>query len=358
MTNVPSAPREFLQKRQLGVGAFSRVWLAQHIALRKEVAIKIITKADVRTDKMKERLDREIENHKKMNHPYIAPLFSVTENILHYFLVMEYVPGGSLLDRISEAGRLTEREARHYFRQILSALTYLHQQLHIAHRDLKCDNVMIDEHNNVRLIDFGFSKSFDNDLLRTNCGSPRYAAPEMFRSGPYTEACDVWSLGVILYVSVCGKFPFDSLNMQDLGHVVLTAEPEYPDHLSHNVSDLLRGMLRKSPSARLTIDKITAHPWVGSRVPLAGSSGALVRSSETLETKLARRDKSRVAGMLPKTLPVEKSPETKSSVSIVERLCATGKFRPAKKRNDEMAKTGAVQITPAVRGVRRLAHDL
>lgn len=173
-SNHPSVPREFLLERQLGSGSYSQVWSAMHVALRKRVAIKIIPKQSLQSAKAKQRLTREIENHKKLQHPYIASLFSVTENIFHYFLVLEFVPGGTLQHKIANGGALSENDARHYFVQLLSAIDYLHNQKHCAHRDLKADNIVIDENNNIRLIDFGFSKIFDKgeDPLSTLCGSP------------------------------------------------------------------------------------------------------------------------------------------------------------------------------------------
>ena len=342
MDRRPSAPPEFSLKRQLGAGAFSRVWLAQHVVLRKDVAIKIVSKSDLRDAKTKERLEREIEIHKRMQHPYIASLFHVTENVLQYFLVMEYVPGGSLLDRVSAAGRLSENDARHYFRQLLSAVTYLHKRLHIAHRDLKCENVMLDAGNNVRIIDFGFSKAFNEDLMRTNCGSPRYAAPEMFRPGPYTEAVDVWSLGVILYVCVCGMFPFESQNMRDLGHFVSTADPSYPEYLTPSVVDLLRGMLMKNPSARMTVDDVAAQQWVGGAAPVIDD--IIFGNDDTLETKILKRENAtrRLAGELPRALPsAAKKTSQGSGTSVIERLCATGKFRLAQKKETENIRAAA-----------------
>lgn len=170
----PSAPREFILESQLGSGSFASVWVAMHVNLRKRVAIKIITKHSVRTPKARHRFDREVAIHKEIQHPHIASLFSTTENILNFYLVMEYIPGGSLHQKIASNGRLSEGEAHHYFVQILSALDYLHNEKHIAHRDLKADNIVIDQNNNIRLIDFGFSKIFDNntDPMTTLCGSP------------------------------------------------------------------------------------------------------------------------------------------------------------------------------------------
>lgn len=170
----PSAPREFILESRLGSGSFASVWVAMHVNLRKKVAIKIISKHSVRSPKTRLRFEREAAIHKEIQHPHIASLFSVTENILNYYLVMEYIPGGSLHQKIATTGRLTEMEAHHYFVQILSALNYLHNEKHIAHRDLKADNIVIDQNNNIRLIDFGFSKYFqnENDPLTTLCGSP------------------------------------------------------------------------------------------------------------------------------------------------------------------------------------------
>ncbi|OHS97608.1 CAMK family protein kinase [Tritrichomonas foetus] len=169
----PSAPREFILENQLGSGAFSQVWLAQHVSLRKKVAIKVISKQSVRTPKGHSRFIRETEIQKRVHHPYIASLFYVSENILHHYLVMEYVNGITLQNRISNSGHISEFEAQHYFLQIFSAISYLHEKLKVIHRDLKADNIMIDQNNNIRLIDFGFACDIDDDEeLRKCCGSP------------------------------------------------------------------------------------------------------------------------------------------------------------------------------------------
>lgn len=174
--NKPSAPEGFTLENQLGEGASSRVWLAKHNELQKYVAIKIITKQYLREPGKKDKFLLEIQIHKMIQHPYIAQFFGVKENFLNYYLIVEYIPNGSLLDKVINVEYFSDSEALHYFTQILSAVQYLHDTLHVVHRDLKLENILVDENYNCKLIDFGFSHNFDpeddKDGLNTPCGSP------------------------------------------------------------------------------------------------------------------------------------------------------------------------------------------
>jgi hypothetical protein len=142
-------------------------------------------------------------------------------------------------------------------------LEYLHLEMHVAHRDLKCENVLLDCHNNIRVIDFGLSYQFpeSHPELTTACGSPAYAAPEMVKGNTYTRATDIWSTGVMLFAIIAGHLPFDDANVQRLLQRVVGTEPAYPSYMSPPLVDLIQKMLVKDPDYRVTLEAIRAHPW-------------------------------------------------------------------------------------------------
>jgi serine/threonine protein kinase len=179
------------------------------------------------------------------------------------FLVQEYVENGNLLDYVNTNGRLAEDQARRYFAQLVSVLDYLHAELKVAHRDLKCENVLLDRYNNIRVIDFGLSNQFTeiNPVLRTACGSPAYAAPEMVKGNPYTPAADIWSAGILLFAIVAGYLPYDDDNIQRLLQKIVYTEVRYPAFMTPQLIDLLQKMICKDPQRRITLEMIKHHPW-------------------------------------------------------------------------------------------------
>ena len=253
----------FILERNIGSGAFASVWRGKHSLSNSAVAIKVIAKSTISTEVAQTRLQREISLLKQMDHPFIAEFFQMIENDEYYFLVMEYVEHGNLLDYVNTNGRLSEEQARRYFAQLVSVLEYLHEEKKVAHRDLKCENVLLDRYNNIRVIDFGLSNVF-SDLspeLSTACGSPAYAAPEMIKGNTYTIAADIWSAGILLFAIVAGHLPFDDENVQRLLQKIVYTEAFYPSFLSPPLVDLLRKMICKDPDQRITLEKIKVHPW-------------------------------------------------------------------------------------------------
>jgi serine/threonine protein kinase len=164
---------------------------------------------------------------------------------------------------MNDNGRLSEDQARRYFTQLLTVLEYLHSEQKVAHRDLKCENVLLDRYNNIRLIDFGLSNQFTdlNPQLRTACGSPAYAAPEMIQGNTYTYTADIWSAGILLFALVAGYLPFDDDRASGVLQKVVHSEVGYPAFISPQLRDLLQKMICKDPEERITLDMIKAHPW-------------------------------------------------------------------------------------------------
>ncbi len=166
---------------------------------------------------MDQKIRREIKILKLFRHPHIIRLYEVIETPTDIFLVMEYVDGGELFEYIVQRGRLLETEARKFFQQIISGIEYCHRYM-VVHRDLKPENLLLDSDKNIKIADFGLSNMMlDGNFLKTSCGSPNYAAPEVITGKLYAgPEVDVWSCGVILYALLCGKLPFDEETIPSL----------------------------------------------------------------------------------------------------------------------------------------------
>lgn len=197
-----------------------------------QVAIKIIDKTQLDSTNL-EKVYREVEIMKQLEHPHIVKLYQVMQTKNMIYMVCEYANKGEIFDYIARHGRMEESRARATFAQILSAVEYCHA-IGVAHRDLKAENLLLDAQMNVKIADFGFSNRFvPGEKLSTWCGSPPYAAPEVFRGKHYAgPEIDIWSLGVVLYVLVCGALPFDGSTLQSLRDRVLSGRFRIPYFMS------------------------------------------------------------------------------------------------------------------------------
>ena len=209
------------------------------------------------------KLYREVRIMKMLRHPNIVTLYEVIETKYSLFLVMEYASGGELYDYLVVHGRSKEKDARVKFRQILEAVWYCHQQ-RIIHRDLKAENLLLDANFNIKIADFGFSNLYNPaSQLETFCGSPPYAAPELFQGKAYVgPEVDVWSLGVILYVLTTGYLPFDGKTLAEMRESVCKAKYRIPFYLSEGVEKLLKKMLVRDPSKRAGLQVIADDAWL------------------------------------------------------------------------------------------------
>ncbi|XP_053290187.1 MAP/microtubule affinity-regulating kinase 3a isoform X1 [Pleuronectes platessa] len=248
--------------KTIGKGNFAKVKLARHILTGREVAIKIIDKTQLNPNSL-QKLFREVRIMKILNHPNIVKLFEVIETERTLYLVMEYASGGEVFDYLVAHGRMKEKEARAKFRQIVSAVQYCHQK-HIVHRDLKAENLLLDADMNIKIADFGFSNEFTmGNKLDTFCGSPPYAAPELFQGKKYDgPEVDVWSLGVILYTLVSGSLPFDGQNLKELRERVLRGKYRIPFYMSTDCENLLKRFLVLNPAKRGTLEQIMRDRWI------------------------------------------------------------------------------------------------
>eukprot|EP00039_Didymoeca_costata_P032933 m.39939 g.39939 ORF g.39939 m.39939 type:complete len:510 (-) comp9611_c0_seq1:1400-2929(-) len=253
---------------KLGTGSFGEVFKAEHQITGHKVAVKIVNREKVRHLEMETKIKREIQILKLFRHPHIIKLFQVITSPTDIFMMMEYVSGGELFDYILERGKLVEPEARKLFQQIISGVEYCHRHM-VVHRDLKPENLLLDAENNVKIADFGLSNIMrDGDFLKTSCGSPNYAAPEVISGMLYAgPEVDVWSCGVILYVLLCGKLPFDDDYVPHLFKKIRDGIFTLPEHLSDGARDLVSRMLQVNPLQRLTIAQIRSHPWFAIDVP-------------------------------------------------------------------------------------------
>ncbi|XP_051951548.1 MAP/microtubule affinity-regulating kinase 3-like isoform X6 [Xyrauchen texanus] len=248
--------------KTIGKGNFAKVKLARQILTGREVAIKIIDKTQLNPTSL-QKLFREVRIMKILNHPNIVKLFEVIETEKTLYLVMEYASGGEVFDYLVAHGRMKEKEARAKFRQIVSAVQYCHQK-HIVHRDLKAENLLLDADMNIKIADFGFSNEFTiGNKLDTFCGSPPYAAPELFQGKKYDgPEVDVWSLGVILYTLVSGSLPFDGQNLKELRERVLRGKYRIPFYMSTDCENLLKRFLVLNPVKRGTLEQIMKDRWI------------------------------------------------------------------------------------------------
>ncbi|VEN43423.1 unnamed protein product [Callosobruchus maculatus] len=257
-------------EKTLGKGQTGLVKLGVHCVTGKKVAIKIINREKL-SESVLMKVEREIAIMKLIDHPHVLGLTDVYENKKYLYLVLEHVSGGELFDYLVKKGRLTPKEARRFFRQIISALDFCHSHS-ICHRDLKPENLLLDEKNNIKIADFGMASLQPmGSMLETSCGSPHYACPEVIRGEKYDgRKADVWSCGVILYALLVGALPFDDDNLRQLLEKVKRGVFHIPHFVPPDCQSLLRGMIEVNPEKRLTLADINKHPWV-----TAGGKGEL-----------------------------------------------------------------------------------
>lgn len=247
--------------KTLGEGSFGKVKLAVHRSTGQQVALKIIARKKLISRDMVGRVEREIEYLQLLRHPHIIKLYSVIKTQNEIIMVLEYA-GGELFDYIVSHGKLDEQQARRFFQQMICAVEYCHRHK-VVHRDLKPENLLLDDQLNVKIADFGLSNIMtDGNFLKTSCGSPNYAAPEVISGKLYAgPEVDVWSCGVILYVLLVGRLPFDDDHIPSLFAKIQRGVFTIPHWIRSEAADLIRKMLQTNPVQRATIDEIRQDPW-------------------------------------------------------------------------------------------------
>ncbi|XP_065589462.1 SNF-related serine/threonine-protein kinase-like [Cyrtonyx montezumae] len=251
-------------ERTLGKGHFAVVKLARHVFTGQRVAVKVIDKSKLAGEAAGQLL-QEVRCMKLVQHPNVVRLYEVIDTHAKLYLILELGDGGDMFDHIMRhEGGLAEPRAKHYFAQIVHAISYCHK-LHVVHRDLKPENVVFfQEQGVVKLTDFGFSNRFQpGKMLTTSCGSLAYSAPEILLGDEYdAPAVDIWSLGVILYMLVCGQPPFQEANDSETLTMIMDCRYTVPPHVSAQCSDLISRMLQRDPRQRASLEQIEGHAWL------------------------------------------------------------------------------------------------
>nr|CAD7440573.1 unnamed protein product [Timema bartmani] len=269
----------------LGVGTFGKVKIGEHQVTKHKVAVKILNRQKIKSLDVVGKIRREIQNLKLFRHPHIIKLYQVISTPTDIFMIMEYVSGGELFDYIVKHGKLKEYEARRFFQQIISGVDYCHRHM-IVHRDLKPENLLLDHNLHVKIADFGLSNMMmDGEFLRTSCGSPNYAAPEVISGKLYAgPEVDIWSCGVILYALLCGTLPFDDEHVPTLFRKIKSGIFPIPEYLNKTVVSLLCHMLQIDPMKRAAIDDIKKHEWFQWDLPAYLFPSPVEQDSSVIDT--------------------------------------------------------------------------
>ncbi|CAL1682715.1 unnamed protein product [Lasius platythorax] len=312
--------------KTIGAGSYATVKVAKSNRHDCQVAVKIVSKFQAPGDHLTKFLPREIEVVKGLKHPNLIRFLQAIETTHRVYIIMEYAQNGSLLDVIRRDIYIDELRSRKWFRQLLEAIDYCHNR-GIVHRDIKCDNLLMDHHFNIKLSDFGFArdqiktKNGEWLLSTTYCGSYAYASPEILRGIPYQpQLSDIWSMGVVLYTMVYGQLPFDDTNhAQLLKQVSLFSQKKvgFPKH--PKVSQLCRSLISRilvSQSARLRINNIRSDAWLETSVVAQTSIndrfvGIVSAIPESKESKVFDEH---VASIIPVIFQKNEKPEETASV--------------------------------------------
>ncbi|KAK2376222.1 CBL-interacting serine/threonine-protein kinase 8 [Trifolium repens] len=249
--------------RTIGEGTFAKVKFAQNTETGESVAMKILDRSTIIKHKMADQIKREISIMKLVRHPYVVRLHEVLASRTKIYIILEFITGGELFDKIVHHGRLSEAEARRYFQQLIDGVDYCHSK-GVYHRDLKPENLLLDSLGNMKISDFGLSALPEQgvSMLRTTCGTPNYVAPEVLSHKGYKGApADVWSCGVILYVLIAGYLPFDELDLTTLYSKIDKAEFSCPAWFPVGAKSLIQRILDPNPENRITIEQIRSDEW-------------------------------------------------------------------------------------------------
>ncbi|KAJ4839235.1 CBL-interacting serine/threonine-protein kinase 24 [Turnera subulata] len=263
MRNVKRKVGKYEVGRTVGEGTFAKVKFARNTETGAAVAMKILAKSTILKHRMVDQIKREISIMKIVRHPSIVRLHEVLASQTKIYIILEFVSGGELFDKIVHQGRLNENEARRYFQQLIDAVSHCHSKS-VYHRDLKPENLLLDGFGNLKVSDFGLSALPQQGvgLLHTTCGTPNYIAPEVLSNQGYDgAAADVWSCGVILYVLMAGYLPFDETDLPTLYRKINAAEYSCPFWFSPGAKSLIDKILDPNPKTRIKIEGIKKHHW-------------------------------------------------------------------------------------------------
>lgn len=283
-------------KEKLGTGSFAVVKRAVRKSDGKQFAVKVIKKSKLNAEELAVVHD-EVEIMHKINHQNCVHLYEMYETPKKIYMVLELLTGGELFDRIVAKGSYSEKEASELIRAITGAIKYLHD-IGITHRDLKPENLIYQSQaadSPIKITDFGLAKfrqakGSNVEAMHTACGTPGYVAPEVLEGKAYDKQVDLWSVGVILYILLCGFPPFYHESTQQLYKQIKRGEYDFPDpywsEISDSAKDLVRGLLTVDPAKRLSSDKVLQHAWiVGTGVSAKPLSSGHVQRLKMMQAK-------------------------------------------------------------------------
>ncbi|KAI0522849.1 hypothetical protein KFK09_005234 [Dendrobium nobile] len=249
--------------RTIGEGTFAKVKFAQNTETGESVAMKVLDRATIIKHKMADQIKREISIMKLVRHPHVVRLHEVLASRRKIYIILEFITGGELFDKIVRHGKLSENDSRKYFQQLIDGVDYCHSK-GVYHRDLKPENLLLDSQGCLKISDFGLSalRVEGVKLLQTTCGTPNYVAPEVLSHKGYDGAiADTWSCGVILYVLLAGYLPFDEVDLGTLYCKIEKAEFSCPSWFSIGAKSLVHRILDPNPDRRIRIDDIKNDDW-------------------------------------------------------------------------------------------------
>ena len=257
--NVEAFP-EFTGFRKIGNGSYGAVYAAVHAKTGLKVAIKMVDKITLLSEATRKGFQREREINAGMDHPFVAQFYRELTDSNGTYLVMELADGGQAVTR----GKIGEPQIQRFLCEMLSVVKYLHSEKHMVHRDLKLDNVLLDEAKNIRVIDFGLCGEISEaqPTLTEMCGTLLYMAPEVLKRRPYSYPADLWSVGVNAFALACGCFPFCGDNAKQLLKDIMGRNVEFPVKVTKECESLIRALLEKEPQNRPTIEQLAEHPFI------------------------------------------------------------------------------------------------
>lgn len=257
------------QRQLLGKGSFSSVYEYQNILTGENVACKVVNINTAISDSVYSHFRNEILIHSKINHASITQLKDILIDKDNIYIFLELCDGGNLNDMVQEFGGLTEEEAKHYFRQIIEALSFIHK-MGVAHRDLKLENILITADDDIKLNDFGLCKQANgDDPMMTVCGTLVYLAPEIISEKPYNGMkADIWSAGIALYAMIACHFPWvlpeglqPEQQMKETARQICSGNVALPDGIGVELQNLLGNLLNIDPDERPSAEEVLKHPW-------------------------------------------------------------------------------------------------
>lgn len=269
MGNQQSIHKDYLIKEKLGSGSFATVKKGIRKSDKEKFAIKEIKKGNLSDEELRV-VEMEVTIMKSIDHPNCVKLYKMYDTPKKVYMVLELLTGGELFDRIVAKGNFSEKEAAGVIHSVTTALKYLHS-LPVVHRDLKPENLLYaspDDDAAIKITDFGLAKSKNASKMSTACGTPGYVAPEVLKNLPYGPAVDMWSVGVVLYILLCGFPPFYHEETKKLYRMIKKGEFGFPapywTDISKEAKDLVQRLLTVQPDKRATPDDVLNHPWISS----------------------------------------------------------------------------------------------